>query len=44
MLDLDAGLKWRGWSLEAEYYFAGWITSFWHVNLIDPAHPPEPYL
>ena len=21
MLDLDAGVKWRGWSLDAEYYF-----------------------
>ena len=27
MLDLDAGLKWRGWSLEAEYYFR-WVDDF----------------
>ena len=27
MLDLDAGLKWRGWSLEAEYYFR-WLGHF----------------
>ena len=27
MLDLDAGLKWRGWSLEAEYYFR-WLDDF----------------
>ena len=27
MLDLDAGLKWRGWSLEAEYYFR-WLNDF----------------
>ena len=27
MLNLDAGLKWRGWSLEAEYYFR-WVDDF----------------
>ncbi len=27
MLDLDAGLKWRGWSLEGEYYFR-WLDDF----------------
>jgi hypothetical protein len=27
MLDLDAGIKWRGWSLEAEYYFR-WLDDF----------------
>jgi hypothetical protein len=27
MLDLDAGIKWRGWSLEAEYYFR-WLDRF----------------
>ena len=27
MLDLDTGLKWRGWSLEAEYYFR-WLGDF----------------
>jgi hypothetical protein len=27
MLDLDGGLKWRGWSLEAEYYFR-WLDNF----------------
>jgi hypothetical protein len=27
MLDLDAGLKWRGWSLEGEYYFR-WLDNF----------------
>jgi hypothetical protein len=27
MLDLDAGLKWRGWSLDAEYYFR-WLADF----------------
>jgi TolA-binding protein len=27
MLDLDAGLKWRGWSLDAEYYFR-WLDDF----------------
>ena len=27
MLDLDAGLKWRGWSLDAEYYFR-WLSNF----------------
>ena len=27
MLDLDAGLKWRGWSLEGEYYFR-WVDHF----------------
>ena len=41
MLDLGAGLKWRGWSLEAEYYFR-WLDNFLlgAVNLIDPAAPP----
>jgi len=27
MLDLDAGVKWRGWSLDAEYYFR-WLDDF----------------
>ena len=27
MLDLDGGLKWRGWSLDAEYYFR-WLGNF----------------
>ena len=27
MLDLDAGMKWRGWSLDAEYYFR-WLDDF----------------
>jgi hypothetical protein len=27
MLDLDAGVKYRGWSLDAEYYFR-WLTDF----------------
>ena len=27
MLDLDAGVKWRGWSLEGEYYFR-WLDDF----------------
>jgi len=27
MLDLDAGIKWKGWSLEAEYYFR-WLDDF----------------
>jgi hypothetical protein len=27
MLDLDAGAKYRGWSLDAEYYFR-WLTDF----------------
>ncbi len=27
MLDLDAGIKWRGWSLEGEYYFR-WLDDF----------------
>ena len=27
MLDLDAGLKWKGWSLDAEYYFR-WLNDF----------------
>ena len=27
MLDLDGGLKWLGWSLEAEYYFR-WLDNF----------------
>ena len=27
MLDLDAGMKWRGWSLEGEYYFR-WLDDF----------------
>ena len=27
MLDLDGGLKWKGWSLDAEYYFR-WLGHF----------------
>ncbi len=27
MLDLDGGLKWKGWSLDAEYYFR-WLGDF----------------
>ena len=27
MLDLDAGIKWKGWSLDAEYYFR-WLDDF----------------
>ena len=27
MLDLDGGIKWRGWSLDAEYYFR-WLDDF----------------
>ena len=27
MLDLDAGVKYRGWSFDAEYYFR-WLTDF----------------
>jgi hypothetical protein len=27
MLDLDAGIKWKGWSLEAEYYLR-WLDDF----------------
>ena len=27
MLDLDAGMKWKGWSLDAEYYFR-WLDDF----------------
>ena len=27
MLDLDAGVKWKGWSLDAEYYFR-WLDDF----------------
>jgi hypothetical protein len=27
MLDLDAGLKWKGWSLDGEYYFR-WLDDF----------------
>ena len=41
MLDVGAGLKWRGWSLEGEYYMR-WVDNFLlgTVNLIDPAAPP----
>ena len=33
MLDFDAGLKWRGWSLEAEYYFR-WLDDFQVIGSI----------
>jgi hypothetical protein len=33
MLDLDAGLKWRGWSLEGEYYFR-WLDDFQVIGSI----------
>ena len=31
MLDLDGGLKWKGWSLEGEYYFR-WLDAFQVVD------------
>lgn len=33
MLDLDAGIKWKGWSLEAEYYFR-WLDDFQVTGII----------
>ena len=33
MLDLDAGMKWRGWSLDAEYYFR-WLDDFKVTGII----------